>query len=463
MQWSNKQISIVAIVAFTSFMGTFLISSVNIALPAIEKSFELNAVTLSWVITSFLLATAMFLLPVGRLGDLTGIRRIFKIGVIIFFVASLACGLAGSGFWLILFRYVQGVGASFTSTTGPAILVSAFLPQHRGRVLGISVSAVYLGLAFGPFAGGLLTQYLGWRSIFFTASSLGIITAIIAFLYLGKDETSGKLSSLRISYWGTLFYMIGLVALVYGSSNIPSTGAWLIMGGGLASLVVFWLVESKALSPVFETRLFTQNRLFAFSNIAALINYSATFAIVFLMSLYLQKVQGFSPRDAGFVLIAQPVMMALFSPVAGRLSDRVQPRYLTSLGMLMCTMGLASFIFLTPNTPLWLIVLLLVLVGLGFGLFSSPNMNTIMSSVNKKYYGTASGTAASMRVLGQIASMTIATLFFAAIIGKQAIEAVPEGLFMQAMRWGFVCFTLICMAGIYFSFKRGSIKREASS
>jgi MFS family permease len=180
MNWTRKQLSILAIVAITSFMGTFLISSVNIALPAIERSFGLNAVKLSWVITAFLLATAMFLLPIGRWSDLTGIRRIFKAGVIIFTLSSLICGFAPSGFWLILFRYVQGIGAAFTSTTGPAILVSAFLPQYRGRVLGISVSAVYLGLAFGPFAGGFLTQYLGWRSIFFVASAFGLVTTIIA-------------------------------------------------------------------------------------------------------------------------------------------------------------------------------------------------------------------------------------------------------------------------------------------
>jgi MFS family permease len=208
MNWTKKQISILAIVAITSFMGTFLISSVNIALPAIEKSFGLNAVELSWVITSFLLATAMFLLPVGRWGDLTGIRRVFKIGITIFTISSIVCGFAPSGFWLILFRFIQGIGAAFSSTTGPAILVSAFLPQNRGRVLGMSVSAVYLGLAFGPFAGGFLTQYLGWRSIFFVSSAMGILTIIVAFMFLGKDNRD-NISAKKPDLKGTLFYMAG--------------------------------------------------------------------------------------------------------------------------------------------------------------------------------------------------------------------------------------------------------------
>lgn len=458
MNWTKKQFSILGIVAVTSFMGTFLISSVNIALPAIEKSFGLDAVKLSWVITAFLLATAMFLLPIGRWGDLTGIRKIFKTGVIIFTLASLICGFAPSGFWLILFRYIQGIGAAFTSTTGAAILVSAFLPQHRGRVLGFSVSAVYLGLAFGPFAGGFLTQFLGWRSIFFVAASFGLLTTTIAFLFLGKDQPKEG-SKRKMDLKGTIFYMTGLVMLVYGSSQIPDLEGWLMMAVGSIALVIFWNIENNSTMPVLETKLFTRNRLFAYSNLAALINYSATFAIVFLLSLYLQKVQGMSPRHAGTILVAQPAVMALFSPVAGRLSDRIQPRYLATLGMSMCTIGLMAFSFLSTDTPVWLIVSVLIWVGLGFAFFSSPNMNTIMSSVGKHQLGLASGSAATMRVVGQITSMTVATLFFAVFIGSQAIESIPNPLFLKAVKWAFYTFSVLGAAGIYFSYNRGKINR----
>jgi EmrB/QacA subfamily drug resistance transporter len=462
MNWTKKQISIVSVVAVTSFMGTFLISAVNIALPAIEKSFEMDAVALSWVVTSFLLATAMFLLPVGRWGDMTGIRKLFKIGVVIFTIASFLCGFAQSGNWLIFFRYLQGFGSAFSSTTGPAILVSAFLPQHRGRVLGISVSAVYLGLAFGPFAGGILTQAIGWRSIFYVAGALGVITALISILFLGKDEPYSGISK-KTDLKGTISYMIGLVALVYGSSSIPALSGWLIMAAGTMALVVFWLFESRSLLPVIDTKLFTQNRLFAYSNLAALVNYSATSAIVFFLSLYLQKIQGFSPRGAGAILVAQPIMMAIFSPLAGRLSDHIQSRYLTTLGMTMCKLGLTAFAFLSAETPVWLIVLLLIWVGLGFAFFSSPNMNTIMSSVQKSQLGQASGTAASMRVVGQIISMTIVTLFFAGMFGSKSVDGVPDYLFLRAVKWGFASFALISVAGIYFSFKRGKIHREPKS
>jgi predicted MFS family arabinose efflux permease len=225
----------------------------------------------------------------------------------------------------------------------------------------------------------MFTQYLGWRSIFLISGSLSVFTTLIAFLFLGKDEAELPVNR-KIDLKGTLFYMAGLVAMVFGSARIPSTAGWILMGSGLFLLVTFWMLEKRSSMPVIETRLFTHNRLFAFSNLAALINYSATFAIVFLLSLYLQKVRGLNPRDAGTILIAQPVVMALLSPVTGRLSDRIQPRYLTSLGMTCCTLGLGSFALLTDATPIWLIIVQLAGVGLGFALFSSPNMNTIMRS-----------------------------------------------------------------------------------
>lgn len=459
MNWTKKQISILAIVAASSFFGTFLISSVNIALPSIEKDFGLDAVTLSWVLTSFLLSTAMFLLPVGRWGDLSGIRRLYKIGMVIFTFSSLLSGFATSGYWLIVMRFLQGVGAAFSGTTGAAILVSAFLPQYRGRVLGISVSAVYLGLAFGPFFGGFLTQYLGWRSIFFISSGFGALITIVGFLFLGKDETQ-KTERIKLDFKGTFFYMLGLVSLTYGSARIPQLFGWSLMGTGVIFLIIFWMLENQSVNPVLETKLFTKNRLFAFSNLAALINYSATFSIIFLLSLYLQKIKGLSPRDAGSILVAQPIVMALFSPVTGRLSDRIQPRYLATAGMTMCTIGLVAFAFLTENTSTALIVFLLFWVGTGFALFSSPNMNTIMSSVQKNQLGLASGSASTMRVVGQITSMTIATLFFAMLFNKQAVEIVSNSLFLKALKFGFITFATISLAGIYFSYNRGKMERE---
>lgn len=453
MNWTKKQVSILLIISITSFMGTFLISSINIALPSIEKTLGMDAVMLSWVVTSFLLSTAMFLLPVGRWGDNSGIGKLYKIGLIIFTLGSIACALAPSGKWLIVARFFQGIGAAFTNTTGQAILVSAFPPQHRGRVIGISVSSVYLGLSFGPFFGGMLTQQLGWHSIFVVSALLGLISTLIAFRFLDKDEVQPNKSG-NMDFKGLITFMLGLVCLVYGSSQIPDLKGWLIMGGGLLSLVLFWIIETKEKMPVIDTKMYTKNRLFAYSNLAALINYCATAAIVFFLSLYLQKVQQLTPQQAGLILIAQPIMMTIFSPFVGRLSDKFEARYFATIGMTMCSIGLAAMAFLTADTPHWIIVSILLWVGLGFALFSSPNMNIIMSSVDRSQYGQASGSAASMRIIGQIISMTIVTLLFAGMFSGKGINDVTNPIFLKAMKWGFLTFAGISLVGIYFSIKR---------
>ena len=440
-------------------MGTFLISSINIALPAIEQSFGLNAISLSWVITAFLVATGIFLLPVGKWGDISGNVRLFKAGLIVFTLASVLCAVSPSGVWLIVARFVQGVGSAFTNTTGQAILVTNFPARNRGQVIGISVASVYAGLATGPFIGGFLTQALGWHSLFYVAAILGVLSTIIAFAFLEKD-THVPSGDKKVNLRGTLFFVIGLVGLVYGSSHIPSAYGWGLMIFGIVMLVLFWIIESRLANPMFETRLFTHNKLFGFSNLAALINYTATSAIVFFLSLYLQKIQGLPPREAGAVIIAQPVMMAIFSPVVGRLSDRIQPRYFATLGMAMCSIGLFAMSFFTSTTPLWIIILVLVWEGLGFAFFSSPNMNTIMSSVDKSRYGQASGTASSMRIFGQIVGMTIVTFFFAFHFGSKAVTEVNDTIFLIAMKWGFVTFALISVMGIYFSFTRGNVERK---
>ncbi len=457
--WKKEEISILLVVAVTSFMGTFLVSAVNIALPTIERDLSLNAIELSWVITAFILAMALFMLPSGSWGDRTDNRRLFKLGLILFTLSSAICYVAPDGYWLVAARFLQGIGAAFTGTTGQAILVSSFPAERRGQVLGISVASVYTGLALGPLIGGFVTLHIGWRSLFLIAVSFGLLTILISYLFL-KSEKNRPVSTKGGDKTGTLLFMTGLATLVYGSSQIPSIEGWVLMGGAILLLLFFWRYESRTKSPMLDTRLFSHNRLFTYSSLSALINYTSTFAIVFFLSLYLQKVQGLSPRDAGAVIVAQPAMMALFSPIVGRLSDKIQPRYFATTGMAMCTTGLAMLAFLGSSTAIWIIVAILIWVGLGFALFSSPNMNTIMSSVERRQYGQASGLASSMRVFGQIISMSIVTLIFSLLFGSRSIEEVPNPVFLQAMRWGFIIFSLIGVPGVYFSFNRGNLKRK---
>ncbi|GAO29098.1 efflux pump antibiotic resistance protein [Geofilum rubicundum JCM 15548] len=345
-----------------------------------------------------------------------------------------------------------------TMTTGPAILVSEFLPKERGKVLGITVASVYTGLAVGPFAGGILTQQLGWRSIFIVSALFGLAASVVAFLFLGKDTPTNQ--PRKINLTGSFVYALALMAMVIGSAQIPDQSGWMLLGTGLLLLALFIRIEKKVRFPVIDLSLFARNKLFAFSNIAALINYSATFAIVFLLSLYLQKIKSLSPQEAGTILLFQPLMMALLSPLTGKMSDKIQPRFIATTGMALTAIGLLLFAFLRENTPNTPIILNLILVGTGFALFSSPNMNTIMSSVEKHQYGIASGVSATMRVVGQMVSMTIVTLFFALYIGQTQISQVADDLFMSSLKWTFVAFAAIAFIGIGFSYYRGNIQRR---
>ena len=459
MTWTKKQLSTLLVVSVTSFMGTFLISSINIALPAIEKDFQLDAIALSWVVTAFILANAMLLLPVGKWGDAVGNTKLYKVGLGVFTAASLLCALAPDATWLIAVRFLQGIGSAFSNTTGQAILVSGFSQKNRGQVIGISVASVYSGLALGPLIGGMLTHYAGWHSLFWIAAVLGVASIVIALLFLKEKEVSLKKTA-HPHLRGTILFMAGLTTLVYGSSCIPSVIGWGLMVLGLLLLILFWIGETRSENPILDTKLFTENKLFRYSNMAALINYTATFAIVFYLSLYLQKIEGLTPQKAGAVIIAQPIMMAVFSPIVGKLSDKIQPRHLATGGMAMCCAGLGALALIAPQTPLWVITVILVWMGLGFAFFSSPNMNTIMSSVDKSRYGQASGISASMRVFGQIVSMTIVTFFFAALFHGKAIDSIDNVVFLKAMQWGFTTFALINLLGIYFSFARGDVKRQ---
>jgi EmrB/QacA subfamily drug resistance transporter len=439
-----------------SFVTPFMASAINVALPAIAHEFSMDAVLLSWIATSFLLAAAAFLVPLGKLADIHGRKKVYTCGMIVFTLASLLSAAAWSAYMLILCRVVQGAGAAMIFSTGMAILTSVFPPQERGRALGISVAAVYIGLSIGPFIGGLLTEHFGWRSVFLFNVPIGVLTICLVFLKLKGEwaEAAGE----KFDLLGSLIYGASLVALMYGVSLAPSRAAMWLMFGGLAGAAVFVTWENNVRNPVFDLSLFRVNRVFAFSSLAALLHYAATFSIMFLMSLYLQHVKGLSPRDAGLVLVTQPVLMALFSPSAGRLSDRIEPRIVASAGMGITAVGLLALAFMQEDWPLVAIVGILGLVGFGFAFFSSPNMNAIMGSVEPKFYGLASGSVGTMRLLGQMLSMGTATLIFALVIGRVQISAEHHHLLAKSLHYTFFIFSGLCGLGIILSMARGELR-----
>ena len=454
----TEEKSALFVATLTSFMGPFIISAVNVALPAIQAEFSVDAVKLGWVTTSLLLAVAVILVPIGKIADIHGRKKIFTWGLVLYTLATLLAGFAGSVEMLIFLRVVQGFGAAMFITTGMAILTSVFPPRRRGRAIGMYVAAVYIGLSVGPFVGGILTQQLGWRSIFLVTVPFGVASVYITLTYLKGEWADARGEKLDIP--GSVLYGASILMLVYGATRAPDPRAFYLIATGITCLCAFVWQELRARYPVFEVRLFTANKLFTFSSLAALINYSATFAVTFLLSLYLQYIKGISPQSAGTVLIAQPLMMAVFSPLAGRLSDRIEPRKLATAGMSITTLGLLVFAMLGSGTSILVIVLNLAMLGFGFALFSSPNMNAIMGSVEKRLFGIASGAVATMRLLGQMTSMAVAMVVLALYVGREEITVANYELFLQSVRVAFSIFAILCTIGIFFSFFRGALRKQ---
>lgn len=453
-----RERSALFVATLTSFMGPFMISSVNVALPTIQTELHMNAVQLSWIATAYLLAVAVGLLPAGKIADIHGRKKVFASGLAVHTIGVALAVFAGSGPVLVGLRAVQGLGAAMFITTGMAILTSIFPREKRGRAIGIYVAAVYVGLSVGPFAGGYITQYLGWRAIFLVMVPLGGISLYLTLKHL-RGEWYGEQGQ-HLDIAGSVLYGAAIMTFIYGATHLPAMIGTVLVLCGLLGLIIFALQQQRSSCPIFEVQLFIANKGFAYSSYAALLNYAATFGVTFLLSLYLQYIKGMSPQMAGSVLMAQPVMMALLSPMAGRLSDRVEPRILATLGMAICVLGVLLFSRLGPATPVGLIMANLILLGTGFALFSSPNMSAMMGAVEMRQYGLASGLIATMRLLGQMFSMAVITVVLALMIGREPIVAENFDRFLRSVRTVFLISACCCGAGIYFSFARGNLRAQ---
>lgn len=439
--------------ALAGFLTPFMGSAMNVALPAVAAEFSMKAVSLSWVATAYILAAAMFMVPFGRLADIHGRKRVFVAGVVVYTAASALAALAFSAASLIAFRALQGFGAAMMLGPSMAILISIFPAGKRGHAIGINTAAVYIGLSMGPVLGGVLTQTLGWRSIFLASIPVGGSVLLLTLAGLRGEWRGAK--GERFDAPGAVVFGLGLAFLMAGFSRLPKPLGAALLVLAAAALAAFILWEKRTVDPLLDVRLFSHNRVFAFSNAAALINYSATSAVSFLLSLYLQYARGLPPRKAGLVLIAQPVVMAVFSPLAGRVSDRVEPRYVASLGMAISSAGLFLFGLVGPGTSLSFVVAGLLLLGFGFALFSSPNTNAVMGSVGGRSLGVASSTLGTMRLTGQMLSMGITVLIMAVVMGNVRIEAGSIPLFLRSTRIAFSVFGALCVAGVFASLARG--------
>jgi EmrB/QacA subfamily drug resistance transporter len=450
--------SVLLVATFAAFLTPFLSSAINLALPSIGKDLHASAIGLGWIASSFILSSAIFLLPFGRIADIVGRKKIFSIGILLFTITTFLIIFCKTLTALIVLRIFQGLAGAMIFGTSLAIITSVYQPGERGRAMGINITAVYLGLSTGPVIGGLLTQYFGWRSIFIFLVPFGLLSLFLLFTRIKSEwaESRGE----KFDWQGSVIYGVSMATFMYGFSKLPTTAGWYFLFTGMLLGIIFLVFENKISNPVFDVKMILRNRVFAFSGMAALIHYSATSATGFFISLYLQYLHGLDARSAGLIMISQPLAMTILSPVAGRLSDKRNPGVIASIGMGLTATGLILLCFINQDTPHSLIVGLLILMGVGFGLFSSPNSNAIMSSVEKKHLGVASGVVGTMRMVGQMLSMGIAMMILSVYIGHQQITPDVYPGFVAGMRTGFIIFSVLCIIGIFASLARNNKLRQ---
>jgi EmrB/QacA subfamily drug resistance transporter len=436
---------ILIITTLAAFLTSFGATSMNVALPTIGREFAMDAVLLSWVVTAYVFASALLLVPFGKVGDIYGRKKVFKGGMIVFTLASAGTALSSSSLMLICCRILQGIGSGANYCVGISIVTSVFTTRELGKVLGINSTAVYLGQCLGPSLGGFLTQHLGWRSIFVINVPLSLIMLVLIFRRMKGEwyEARGE----KFDLLGSIIFVLPLFLIMYGFSQLSQTrGVWITLLGALG-LVAFVKRESRTKTPLLDISLFRKNRGFMFSNLATMIHYSSTYALTYLPVLYLQYIKRLTPGAAGLVMVSQPIVQALLSPVAGRVSDRMESPIVSSIGMTLTAAGLFLFTFLDQNTSVTFVVLSLVFLGFGYAFFAAPNAKAVMSSVENRYYGVASGTIGTMRMVGMSFSMGITIVIFSVYLGKVQITPTYYPLFLKCVKTTFTLFAVLCLVG----------------
>ena len=439
-----------------AWTAAFTTTSINIALPSIQTEFHLGAMALGWLTLGYVLASAVLLLPLGKVGDRYGRRLLYLGGFVLFALSSVATVFADSFTSLLILRITQGIGASAMFCTAMAVLTLAYPPQRRGFAMGVSAAAAYLGQTMGPVLGGVIVHNVGWRNLF-------LVTGCFAFFIIGldlwllgraewKEERHGG-----YDWPGSVLYAIGLSIFLLGLSWLPLLQGVVTLAVGLLFLAVFIWWQTRARSPLIVLRLFRNNRVFAFSNLTALLSYSSVWAVTFLMSLYLQFIKGLNAQTAGLVLVVGVALQSAISPFGGRLSDRIEPRWVASIGMALQVASLLLFSFVGATTPYWYIALALALLGIGYGFFSGPNQNSIMGSVERQYVGFASAGIGTVRSVGMALSIAVATLIMALVVGRHDIQTADYPALLPAVRLTFAILTVLCAAGVATSLVRGKM------
>ncbi|HAS89304.1 MAG TPA: MFS transporter [Desulfovibrio sp.] len=453
-----KKKAVIFTVAVTQFTMPFMFSAVGITLPVMGREFGASGLDLSLVESVYIGSVAAFLLPWGRLADMHGRQPMFRLGVLLFLIFTLLIGFARNIETIIVLRLLQGMVGAMGVATNMALLTNSVPSKERGKAMGWAVAAVYIGLSAGPYVGGLVTSHLGWRSLYF----LGMIPLGISY-YVAKRNLNGKFhpSDEKFDLPGSIVIALSVAALVFGGTSLSA--GWfgpVALVAGLFGIVLFIYMQDKTEFPLVELTLFKERRDFFDAALVQFINYAGTFGIVFLFSLYMQSVKGFSPHDAGLVLVVQPLVQAVLSPFCGRLADKFSPRILALLGLIACTAGTIMGAMVAADTSLTYLYTMFVVLGIGFAFFASPNMIILMGSVPPSRYGFASAISGGLRTIGMVASMVIITIFISTIMGKAPVSAESAADYLNVMRFSLSALSALCGIAVLISF-RSAVKRQS--
>ena len=416
-------VSTIALIAVCCgyLIGPMGMAAVNVAIPALAADLNASAEKVGWLPTLYLLSNVAFMLPCGKLADNYGRKRVYFWGMALNALAALMCSLVNHIDTLLFWRFVQGMAGAMIFGTGVAIITSVVPQQKRGTALGIVAACVYVGLTVAPAVGGYLTEWLGWRAVFYFQVPLVVVLLIFMAIKLPGDWKNTEKD--RFDWMGTAIFIGFAICLVYGLSLLPDTIGVTLFISALLLLLVFIWHQSNREHPLIRVQMFRESRVFSLSLTASFLMYGSNFAIVFLMSLYLQYVQGYGPAESGKILMLQALMMAIVAPFAGRLADRFQARILATLGCCIVASGFACLTQLNTDTSTGYISMALILVGLGFGLFSTPNNNAIMGAVDQREVGVASASMNLARTIGNLFGMSLVNLMVQYYLGDIALSA----------------------------------------
>ena len=425
IDYSQKWLVLLSVAA-TTLLATIDGSIVNVAFPTLVNELDTSFNVIQWVALAYLLTIATLTMSMGRLGDVVGKKLLFVTGIVVFTVGSALCGLAPDVSWLIGFRIIQAIGAVLILALGAAILVEAFPATERGKALGWIGTTVSLGIVSGPVIGGLLISNFSWRAIFFVNIPVGIVGALMAIRYVPHTTPPHRQ---QFDVAGAVLMSLALFALSLALTvgQDVGFGSPLIMAGFAVFLLAsaaFVAVELRSDSPMLQLRLF-RSPMLTVSVVTGFLTFSCLAATFFLLPFYLEGVLGFEVGQVGLLLGAAPLMMGLVSPVSGTLSDRWGVRRLTLLGLLIIAGVYLGFTTLGIDTTAAHYLVLAIPLGIGLGLFNSPNNSAIMGSVPPEYMGIGGGLLTITRLLGQISGVAVLGSVWAASVAAAAGGGLP--------------------------------------